>query len=62
MSMYLQTEEKKQVVIEAHGLEKWESMVHQLNDPDKIMWTYAHIIPNFINLAYHQIKEQLVEN
>jgi homoserine O-succinyltransferase/O-acetyltransferase len=62
MSMYLQTDEKKQVVIEAHGLEKWQSMVHQLNDPDKIMWTYSHIIPNFINLAYRQLKAQLVEN
>ena len=62
MSMYLQTEEKKQVVIEAHGLEKWESMVQHLNDPDKIMWTYAHLIPNFISLAYKQLKEQMIEH
>jgi homoserine O-succinyltransferase/O-acetyltransferase len=62
MSMYLQTEEKKQVVIEAHGLEKWESMVQHLNDPDKIMWTYAHLVPNFISIAYKQLKEQMVEN
>ena len=26
-------------------------MVNQLNDPDKIMWTYAHILPNFLNEA-----------
>ena len=62
MSMYLQTEEKKQVVIEAHGLEKWESMVQHLNDPDKIMWTYTHLIPNFISIAYKQLKEQMVEH
>jgi homoserine O-succinyltransferase/O-acetyltransferase len=48
MSMYLQTEEKKKTVIENHGFEKWKSMIEHLNDPDKIMWTYAHILPNFL--------------
>lgn len=56
MSMYLQTEEKKEIVIEAHGEEKWRSMIEQLNDPDKIMWTYAHILPNFLTLASQQLK------
>ncbi len=51
MSMYLQTEEKKKTVIKNHGLEKWESMIDHLNDPDKILWTNAHILPNFLNLA-----------
>ena len=51
MSMYLQTEEKKKIVIETHGEEKWKSMIEQLNDPDKIMWTYAHLLPNFLDLA-----------
>ena len=62
MSVYLQTEEKKQMVIEAHGFEKWNSMVEQLNDPDKIMWTYAHIIPNFLNIAHRQIHGQLIRS
>ncbi|MFL5788955.1 MAG: type 1 glutamine amidotransferase, partial [Flavisolibacter sp.] len=44
MSMHLQTEEKKKTVIENYGEEKWASMLEHLNDPDKIMWTYAHII------------------
>lgn len=51
MSMYLQTEEKKQTVIENHGEEKWRSMIDQLNDPDKIMMTYRHLIPNFLQSA-----------
>ena len=51
MSMYLQREEKKQIVIEQHGQEKWQSMIDQLSDPDKIMWTYAHILPNFLTMA-----------
>lgn len=51
MSMYLQRDDKKQTVIENHGEAKWLSMIEQLNDPDKIMWTYAHILPNFLNEA-----------
>ncbi|MBO9567093.1 MAG: GMP synthase [Niastella sp.] len=48
MSIYLQREDKKQTVIENHGFEKWESMIEQLNDPDKILYTYSHVIPNFL--------------
>lgn len=51
MSMYLQREDKKQTVIENHGEEKWKSMVEQLQDPEKIMWTYEHVLPNFLDLA-----------
>lgn len=52
MSLYLQTEDKKKTVIENHGLEKWQSMIDHLNDPEKILWTYAHILPNFL---YHAV-------
>jgi GMP synthase-like glutamine amidotransferase len=51
MSMYLQTAEKKKTVIENHGYKKWESMIEHLNDPDKILWTHSHILPNFLNIA-----------
>lgn len=59
MSMYLQTEEKKKTVIENHGEAKWSSMIEHLNDPDKIMHTYQHILPNFLRVATHSL--QLVE-
>ena len=55
MSMYLQTEEKKQTVIENYGEEKWHSMMEGLNDPEKILCTYSHIIPNFLNIAAAQL-------
>ncbi len=48
MSMYLQTEDKKKAVIDEHGEAKWASMVEHLQDPDKIVWTYNHILPNFL--------------
>ncbi len=59
MSMYLQTEEKKKTVIENHGYEKWESMLKHLNDPDKISWTYSHILPNFLNIAVEHCEHGL---
>ena len=51
MSMYLQTTAKKITVIENHGEAKWASMIEQLNDPDKIMFTHEHILPNFLHHA-----------
>jgi GMP synthase-like glutamine amidotransferase len=60
MSLHLQTEERKKVVIENHGEEKWRSMVEQLNDPDKILYTHDHVIPNFLNqaLQYCNVLEE----
>lgn len=60
MSMYLKREDKKQTVIENHGEEKWHSMIEQLNDPDKIMWTYAHVLPNFLKQSVRRLKPVLV--
>lgn len=60
MSMYLQTEEKKKTVIENHGYEKWESMLKHLNDPEKILSTYSHILPNFLNIAVESLQTKLV--
>jgi len=51
MSMYLQREDRKATVIAEHGEEKWKSMIEQLDDPDKIRYTYSHIIPNFLTYA-----------
>ncbi|WP_026752183.1 type 1 glutamine amidotransferase [Sediminibacterium sp. C3] len=55
MAMYLQREDKKKVVIDTHGEEKWKSMVEQLLDPGKIMWTYQHILPNFLTEASREL-------
>lgn len=56
MSMHLQTEDKKKTVIENYGFKKWASMIEHLNDPDKIMYTYAHILPNFLTLACKSLQ------
>ena len=57
MSIHLQTEEKRQSVIENHGEEKLNNMLEHLSDPDKILWTYSHIIPNFLNQSIEQLQE-----
>ncbi len=48
MRMHLQKIDKKATVIENHGEAKWESMMLQLKDPEKIHHTYDHFIPNFL--------------
>jgi hypothetical protein len=58
--MYLQREDKKKTVIENHGEEKWSSMIDHLNDPDKIMWTYAHLLPNFLSELARQLQPTLL--
>ena len=51
MSLHLQTEEKRNTVIQSYGEEKLISMLEHLEDPDKIVWTHSHILPNFLNQA-----------
>ena len=51
MKIRFQEEDKRKTVIENHGEAKLNSMLEHLNDPDKISWTYSHILPNFLNQA-----------
>ena len=60
MSMYLQREDKKTTVISEHGERKWNTMIEQLDDPDKILWTQRHIVPNFLRMAIGQFQESAV--
>jgi homoserine O-succinyltransferase/O-acetyltransferase len=60
MTMYLHREDKKKTVIESHGQDKWQNMIDRLNDPDKILWTYSHVLPNFLSQAVEQLHGELV--
>jgi homoserine O-succinyltransferase len=51
MSIHLQNEDRKRTVVAEFGEEKWQSMIEQLDDPEKIRWTYSHVIPNFLDAA-----------
>jgi len=60
MTMYLHREDKKKTIIENYGEAKWKNMLEHLNDPDKIVWTYSHVLPNFLNQAVEQLHGELV--
>jgi len=60
MTMYLNREDKKKTISENYGEAKWQSMLAHLNDPDKILWTYSHVLPNFLNHAVEQLYSELV--
>ncbi|MBV8253440.1 MAG: GMP synthase [Chitinophaga sp.] len=60
MHMYLLQDEKKEQVIAHHGIEKYESMLTQLTDPDKIMLTHDRFITAFLDYAiYGALSERL---
>ncbi|RFS26256.1 GMP synthase [Chitinophaga silvatica] len=60
MHMYLLQEEKKQQVVNSHSLEKYESMISQLTDPDKIMLTHDRLLTAFLDYAiYGSLSERL---
>ena len=48
---YFKEEKIKNSIIEEFGIEKWERMIEQLNDPKKIKSTFHAIIPNFLDKA-----------
>ena len=54
MTMYLLREDKKKMVIENHGEDKWHNMIDGLNDPSKIFLTNSHVLPNFLDHALEQ--------
>src|SRR5688500_1089083 len=56
MTMYLQRDDKKHMVITNHGAAKWKSMIEHLNDPDKILFTNSHVIPNFLDIATRPVQ------
>lgn len=57
MTVHLHTPDRKETVITNYGESKWQSMIEHLNDPDKILWTYSNIIPNFLNTAIEELVE-----
>jgi homoserine O-succinyltransferase/O-acetyltransferase len=56
MSLHLQTEDRKKVVIDNYGETKWKNMIDHLHDPDKILWTYSHVLPNFLTKTVKRLQ------
>ncbi len=51
MLRHYQTAEKKEMVIDAFGEEKYEQILAHLDDPDKISLTESIVIPKFLERA-----------
>jgi homoserine O-succinyltransferase/O-acetyltransferase len=58
MLVWLQEAEKKQQVIAEHGLAKYEQMIADLSDPNKIERTQNTIIPTFLDYAIEVLMEE----
>ena len=57
MKKHFLTAEKKQQVIETHGIEKYTSMLTSLDDPQKLQFTQDKILPVFLNFAINSRQE-----
>jgi GMP synthase-like glutamine amidotransferase len=51
MKMYLLREDKKKVIIDNHGEEKYFDMLDSLDHPERISLTQSVILPNFLDEA-----------
>lgn len=60
MLHYLKREDKKQLVIEQHGLKKYLDTIDHLDDPDKIVLTHNTILPNFLDMVIQVQQGALV--
>jgi len=49
--------EKKQEVVDEHGLEKYNQMLDLLEDPEKLELTQNTMIPNFLDQAVMSLQE-----
>jgi GMP synthase-like glutamine amidotransferase len=58
MIYYLKGNEKKQLVINNYGQERYDDMLLQLNEPEKIMFTRNAIIPQFLTNALQGLNLQ----
>lgn len=54
MHRHFQKEDKKKIIIDNFGEEKFNSMLDSLEDPDKIMLTESVILPTFLEFAFSQ--------
>lgn len=60
MLKHFQAPDLKKKVIDSHGIEKYESLVRHLNDPDKIAHTYENVLPVFLERSIQQVQAAMV--
>ena len=58
MTDHFQHPERRDIVVDDHGLKKYQDMIDHLNDPDKIPLTHDIVLPSFINNALQAIAQE----
>lgn len=56
MLRYFQQQEKRDIIVEKYGLDKYHDMIRYLSDPEKIALTHDTLIPAFLRTAIAQPK------
>jgi homoserine O-succinyltransferase len=54
MKKHLLKADKKAVIVDLYGEDKYQDMLYSLDDPLRIMLTKKKILPNFLMEAIHQ--------
>ena len=54
---YVVNEDKKKVIVDNHGEQKYLDMLRSLDDPDKLQLTQDMVLPNFLNQALDAFQE-----
>lgn len=60
MAAHFSEDINRQKIINNFGEFKYNQMMDRMDDPDKIIKTYAHILPTFISNAINLHKDQLI--
>lgn len=61
MKAHFMKEQNRQKVIKNFSLKKYESMLEQLDDPDKIALTHRTVLPNFIEQSVAKLEAEVSE-
>lgn len=56
MILHFEDEERKANIIEEHGKEKYQGMISDLKNPQRIERTNAVVIPSFLNFAIENLQ------
>ena len=60
MAAHFSEDINKQKIITNFGEAKYNQMMYRMNDPDKIIKTYANILPKFITTAINHLAHPLI--
>jgi homoserine O-succinyltransferase len=60
MEIHFALPENKKVIVTNFGEEKYNQMMHRMDDPNKLMMTYNIILPKFIRTAISNIKQPIL--